>query len=171
MASLVKDLTETSTKFITGSLDNLKTYVDRTSEEVSRVDVVGVTRRVVDTTIDNTKKVVKLTAEPNGLDFFGKAKAVADGTLDAAKEVVTTVSEEGKKADVFGVGTRLAMEGIASLRNQVDLTLETTKSVTNRLMPIATSKKPVATRAPQVTRVEIEQEKPAASTSSSKSSK
>lgn len=168
MASLVKDLTESSTKFLTGSLDNLKTYVDRTSEEVSRVDLVGVTRRVLDTAIDNTKTVVKLTAEPNGLDFFGKAKAVADGSLEAAKEVVNTVSEEGKKADLFGVGTRLAMEGLSSLRNQVDLTLETTKTVTNRLMPLATSTKPVATRAPQVTRVEIEHEKPASASKSSK---
>lgn len=166
MASLVKDLTESGTKFVTGSLDNLKTYVDRTSDEMSRVDLVGVTRRVLDTAIDNTKKVVKLSAEPNGLDFFGKAKAVADGSLEAAKEVVNTISEEGKKADFIGVSTRMTMEGIASLRNQVDLTLETTKTVTNRLMPLATSTKPVATRAPQVTRVEIETEKPAASTSS-----
>jgi hypothetical protein len=162
MASLVKDLTESSTKFVTGSLDNLKTYVDRTSEEVSRVDFVGVTRRVLDTAIDNTKKVVKLTSEPNGLDFFGKAKAVADGSLEAAKEVVTTISEEGKKADLLGVSTRVTMEGLASLRNQVDLTLDTTKTITNRLMPIATGSKPVATRAPQVTRVEVEHEKPAA---------
>lgn len=169
MASLVKDLTESGTKFVTGSLDNLKTYVDRTSDEMSRVDLVGVTRRVLDTAIDNTKKVVKLSAEPNGLDFFGKAKAIADGSLEAAKEVVNTISEEGKKADFIGVSTRMTMEGIASLRNQVDLTLETTKTVSNRLMPLATSTKPVATRAPQVTRVEIETEKPAAT--SSKASK
>lgn len=169
MASLVKDLTDTSTKFLTGSLDNIKTYVDRSADEMARMDVIGVTRRVLDTAIDNTKTVVKLSAEPNGLDFFGKAKAVADGTLEAAKEVVGTIAEEGKKADFFGVGTRMAMEGIASFRNQVDLTLEATKSVSNRLMPLATSAKPVATRAPQVTRVEIEHEKPAAT--SSKASK
>lgn len=168
MASLVKDLTDSGTKFLTGSLDNLKNYVDQTSEEMSKVDVVGVTRRVLDTAIDNTKKVVKQTAEPNGLDFFGKAKAVADGGLEAAKEVVNVISEEGKKADIFGVSTRVTMEGLASLRSQVDLTLETTKAVTSRLMP-ATSAKPVATRAPQVTRVEIEHEKPAAN--SAKASK
>lgn len=168
MASLVKDLTDSSTKFLTGSLDNLKNYVDTTSEEMGKVDIVGVTRRVLDTAIDNTKKVVKQTAEPNGLDFFGKAKAVADGGLEAAKEVVNVISEEGKKADIFGVGTRVTMEGLASLRSQVDLTLETTKAVTTRLMP-ATTAKPVATRAPQVTRVEIEHEKPAAN--SAKASK
>lgn len=160
MASIVKDLTETSTKFVTGSLDNLKTYVDRTSDELGKVDMVGVTRRVLDTAIDNTKAVVKMAAEPNGLDFFGKAKAVADGSLEAAKEVVNTISEEGKKTDFFGMATRLTMDSLSSLRNQVDLTLETTKSVSNRLMPLATTTKPVATRAPQVTRVEIEQEKP-----------
>lgn len=160
MASIVKDLTETSTKFVTGSLDNLKNYVDRTSDELSKVDVIGVTRRVLDTAIDNTKAVVKMAAEPNGLDFFGKAKAVADGSLEAAKEVVNTISEEGKKTDFFGMATRLTMDSLSSLRNQVDLTIETTKSVSNRLMPLATTTKPVATRAPQVTRVEIEQEKP-----------
>jgi len=160
MASIVKDLTDTSTKFVTGSLDNLKTYVDRTSDELGKVDVVGVTRRVLDTAIDNTKAVVKMAAEPNGLDFFGKAKAVADGSLEAAKEVVNTISEEGKKTDFFGMATRMTMDSLSSLRNQVDLTLETTKSVSNRLMPLATTTKPVATRAPQVTRVEIEQEKP-----------
>lgn len=160
MASIVKDLTDTSTKFVTGSLDNLRTYVDRTSDELVKVDVVGVTRRVLDTAIDNTKAVVKMAAEPNGLDFFGKAKAVADGSLEAAKEVVNTISEEGKKTDFFGMATRMTMDSLSSLRNQVDLTLETTKSVSNRLMPLATTTKPVATRAPQVTRVEIEQEKP-----------
>lgn len=160
MASIVKDLTETSTKFVTGSLDNLKTYVDRTSDELGKVDVVGVTRRVLDTAIDNTKAVVKMAAEPNGLDVFGKAKAVADGSLEAAKEVVNTISEEGKKTDFFGMATRMTMDSLSTLRNQVDLTLETTKSVSNRLMPLATTTKPVATRAPQVTRVEIEQEKP-----------
>lgn len=160
MASIVKDLTETSTKFVTGSLDNLKTYVDRTSDELGKVDVIGVTRRVLDTAIDNTKAVVKMAAEPNGLDFFGKAKAVADGSLEAAKEVVNTISEEGKKTDFFGMATRMTMDSLSSLRNQVDLTIETTKSVSNRLMPLATTTKPVATRAPQVTRVEIEQEKP-----------
>ena len=160
MASIVKDLTDTSTKFVTGSLDNLKTYVDRTSDELGKVDVVGVTRRVLDTAIDNTKAVVKMAAEPNGLDFFGKAKAVADGSLEAAKEVVNTISEEGKKTDFFGMATRMTMDSLSSLRNQVDLTIETTKSVSNRLMPLATTTKPVATRAPQVTRVEIEQEKP-----------
>jgi hypothetical protein len=160
MASIVKDLTESSTKFVTGSLDNLKTYVDRTSDELGKVDMVGVTRRVLDTAIDNTKAVVKMAAEPNGLDFFGKAKAVADGSLEAAKEVVNTISEEGKKTDFFGMATRMTMDSLSSLRNQVDLTIETTKSVSNRLMPLATTTKPVATRAPQVTRVEIEQEKP-----------
>jgi len=160
MASIVKDLTDTSTKFVTGSLDNLRTYVDRTSDELGKVDMVGVTRRVLDTAIDNTKAVVKMAAEPNGLDFFGKAKAVADGSLEAAKEVVNTISEEGKKTDFFGMATRMTMDSLSSLRNQVDLTLETTKSVSTRLMPLATAAKPVATRAPQVTRVEIEQEKP-----------
>lgn len=160
MASIVKDLTESSTKFVTGSLDNLRTYVDRTSDELGKVDMVGVTRRVLDTAIDNTKAVVKMAAEPNGLDFFGKAKAVADGSLEAAKEVVNTISEEGKKTDFFGMATRMTMDSLSSLRNQVDLTIETTKSVSNRLMPLATTTKPVATRAPQVTRVEIEQEKP-----------
>lgn len=168
MASLVKDLTESSTKFVTGSLDNLKTYVDRTADEMGKVDMVGVTRRVLDVAIDNTKKVVKLSSEPSGLDFFGKAKAVADGSLEAAKEVVNTISEESKKADMMGVSTRMAKEGLDILRGQVDLTLETTKEITGRMMP-ATTKKPVATRAPQVTRVEIEQEKPAAT--SSKASK
>lgn len=168
MASLAKDLTETSTKFMTGSLDNLKTYVDRTTDEMAKVDMVGVTRRVLDVAIDNTKKVVKLSAEPNGLDFFGKAKAVADSSLEAAKEVVNTISEESKKADMVGMSSRMAKEGLEILRSQVDLTLETTKEITGRMMP-ATTKKPVATRAPQVTRVEIEQEKPAAT--SSKASK
>ena len=162
MASIVKDLGESTSKFVVGTLDNVRSYVDKTSEELSKVDVVGVTRHILDTALDGAKNVVKTAAEPSGLDSFGVVKALADGSLEATREVVNVIAEEGKKADVFGMSTRIALEGLTSLRAEVDLGLDTTKSLFNRLAPLATSAKPVTTRPPQVTRVEIDHEKPAA---------
>ncbi len=162
MASIVKDLGESTSKFVVGTLDNVRSYVDKTSEELSKVDVVGVTRHILDTALDGAKNVVKTAAEPSGLDSFGVVKALADGSLEATREVVNVIAEEGKKADVFGMSTRIALEGLTSLRAEVDLGLDTTKTLFNRLAPLATSAKPVTTRPPQVTRVEIDHEKPAA---------
>lgn len=167
MASIVKDLTENSTKFVVGTLDNVKSYVDKTSEELSKVDLVNVTRHILDTALDGAKNVVKTASEPSTTDPFNRLKAVADGTLEATREVVNVIAEEGKKADVFGMSTRIALEGINTLRAEVDLGLDTTKNLFNRLAPLATTAKPVVTRPPQVTRVEIEHEKPAKSSSKS----
>ncbi len=167
MASIVKDLNENSTKFVVGTLDNVKSYVDKTSEELSKVDLVNVTRHILDTALDGAKNVVKTASEPASNDTFGRLKAMADGTLEATREVVNVIAEEGKKADVFGMSTRIALEGINTLRSEVDLGLDTTKNLFNRLAPLATTAKPVVTRPPQVTRVEIEHEKPAKSSSKS----
>lgn len=169
MASIVKDLGESTSKFVVGTLDNVKSYVDKTSEELSKVDVVGVTRHILDTALDGAKNVVKTAAEPSGFDTFGVVKALADGSLEATREVVNVIAEEGKKADVFGMSTRIALEGLNTLRAEVDLSLDTTKTLFNRLAPLATSAKPVTTRPPQVTRVEIDHEKPAKSSSKSAS--
>ena len=170
MASIVKDLGESTSKFVVGTLDNVRSYVDKTSEELSKVDVVGVTRHILDTALDGAKNVVKTAAEPSGLDSFGVVKALADGSLEATREVVNVIAEEGKKADVFGMSTRIALEGLTSLRAEVDLGLDTTKTLFNRLAPLATTAKPVTTRPPQVTRVEIDHEKPAAKGSSKSAS-
>jgi hypothetical protein len=169
MASIVKDLSESSTKFVVGTLDNLKSYVDKTSEELSKVDVVNVTRHILDTALDGAKNVAKQTTEQSSLDAFGTLKALADSSLEATREVVNVIAEEGKKADVFGMSTRIALEGINTLRAEVDLGIDTTKNLVNRLAPLATTAKPVVTRPPQVTRVEIEHEKPAKSSSKSTS--
>lgn len=163
MASIVKDINESTTKFVVGTLDNVKSYVDKTSEELSKVDVVNVTRHILDTALEGAKNVVKTASEPASMDTFGRIKALADGSLEASRELLNVVAEEGKKADVFGMSTRIALEGINALRSEVDLGLETTKTLFNRLAPLATTAKPVVTRPPQVTRVEIEHEKPAKS--------
>ncbi|MBI6546618.1 MAG: transposase [Cyanobacteria bacterium NC_groundwater_1444_Ag_S-0.65um_54_12] len=169
MASIVKDLTESTSNFMIGTLDNVKSYVDKTSEELSKVDVINVTRHILDTALDGAKNVVKSAAEPSGLDTFGKLRAFADGSLEATRQVVNVIAEEGKKADVFGLTTRLTLEGLNAIRAEVDLGIETSKSLANRLAPLATSAKPVITRPPQVTRVEIEHEKPAKSSTKSPS--
>lgn len=160
MASLVKDLTDTSQQFVTGTLDNLKGYGDRLNEELKNANLLDVSKRVFDVAIDNTKQVVKVAAEGTALDPFAKVRAVADSSLEAAREVVNTLHEEGKRADLFGLSTRLTLEGLNTLRSQIDLGIDTTKTVTNRLMPMSTGGKPTVGRPPQVTRVEIEHEKP-----------
>ena len=155
MASLVKDLTDTSTKYLTGSLDNLKTVVDRTSEELGRVDLLGATKRVLDLAIDRSKDVVKLSVEPDGADLLGKARTIADSGLEAAKDVFSAIGEEGKKSDLLGIGSRLVMENVAGLRNQVDLTIEATQALTGRLIPGESFLKPaVPARTAQAVKAE-----------------
>jgi hypothetical protein len=159
MASLVKDLTDTSTKYLTGSLDNLKTVVDRTTEELGRVDLLGATKRVLDLAIDRSKDVVKLSVEPDGADLVGKAKAIADGGLEAAKDVLSAITEENKKSDLLGIGSRVVMENVAGLRNQVDLTIEATQALAGRLIPGDSILKPAApARAAQPAKAEAKAE-------------
>ncbi|MEB3205545.1 MAG: zinc ribbon domain-containing protein [Candidatus Sericytochromatia bacterium] len=166
MTTIVKDLGETTQKLVVHTLDNLKTYVDKTSQELGGVNLVGATRNVLDTAIDGAKNVVK-AAETLSDDPFAAIKVVADRSVEATREVLNTIAEEGRKADLVGVSTRIAMEGLNTLRSEVDYSLETGKALVNRLQVSATPTQPVVTRPPQVTRVEIEHEKPARSSAKS----
>ncbi|MEB3236632.1 MAG: hypothetical protein VKO64_03260 [Candidatus Sericytochromatia bacterium] len=166
MTTIVKDLGETTQKLVVHSLDNLKTYVEKTSQELGGVNLVGATRNVLDTAIDGAKNVVK-AAETLSDDPFTAIKVVADRSVEATREVLNTIAEEGRKADLVGVSSRIAMEGLNTLRSEVDYGLETGKALVNRLQASATPTQPVVTRPPQVTRVEIEHEKPARSSAKS----
>ncbi|MEB3298169.1 MAG: hypothetical protein VKO21_01615 [Candidatus Sericytochromatia bacterium] len=166
MTTIVKDLGETTQKLVVHSLDNLKTYVEKTSQELGAVNLVGATRHVLDTAIDGAKNVVKAT-ETLSDDPFTTLKEVADRSVEATREVLNTIAEEGRKADLVGVSTRIAMEGLNTLRSEVDYSLETGKALVNRLQTSATPTEPVVTRPPQVTRVEIEHEKPTRSSAKS----
>ncbi|HEY9764800.1 MAG TPA: hypothetical protein V6C82_00460, partial [Chroococcales cyanobacterium] len=160
MTDLLKDLTESTTHFISGSLDHLKSAVDRTAKEIEKTDLTGMTKRVIDSAIDNTKNVIEKVAEPQGSDPFGKAKALVDSTLDATKHVLNTVAEENKKVDLTGAVNRVIQEGFEIAKEQADLTIDTTKKIADSLMGAMPAKPTAAKCTTSAAKVEIEIEKP-----------
>lgn len=154
MPNLMKDLTDATTNFLTESLDNLKSVVDRTSCEMEKTDLTGMARRVIDSTIDNTKNVIEKSTK--GEDPFAMAKNLVDATLDATKNVVNTVVEENKRIDLPNTVNHLVSQGIDVAKDQANLTIDTTKKVADTLMGAM----PAAPkgRTTTVTRIEVDTE-------------
>jgi hypothetical protein len=96
--------------------------VDRTADEMGKVDMVSVTRHL-DVAIDNTKKVVKLPSEPS-VRFLRQGQG--RGRRQPRGRQKSSTRSRGQEGDMMGVSTRMAKE-ISRSRGQVDLTLETTK--------------------------------------------
>lgn len=155
MPDLMKDLTNATTDFVNGSLDNLKSLVDKTAEEVKNADLLGITRSVIDSTIDNTKNVIDKVSETRANDPFGMAKNLIDSSLEATKNVINTVAEETKRADVIGTANRVAQKGFDVAKEQAELSIDTTRKVADTLMASAPK---MNNKASTVTKVEIETE-------------
>jgi RNase adaptor protein for sRNA GlmZ degradation len=155
MPDLMKDLSNATTNFVNGTLDNLKSMVDKTAEELKTADMVGMTRSVLDSTIDNTKNVIDRVSETRANDPLGMAKNLLDSSLEATKNVLNTVAEETKRADVIGTVNRVAQKGFDVIKEQTDLSIDTTRKVADTLKASAPK---MNTRPGTVTKVEIETE-------------
>jgi hypothetical protein len=164
MASTMKDFADSATRFMNTSLDNMKHFIDRASDEVAKADVVGANRRIADHVIEGAKETVCRVS-----DAAGKADAVnlvlhlATGTIETARETVRVASEESQRINLVETGSKVTQEGLDLLRRQLELSFDTGRemgSVMNRMLPfrVAPSKE-TAARPGVITRVEIESDK------------
>ena len=168
MASTLKDLTDSASKFVVGSLDNVKSMIDRSADEVAKADVVGAGRRIADQLLDGTKETVNRVADSaSKADPVAAVRDLATGTLENAREAVRVASEESQRINLVETGSRVAQESLEALRRQVELGFDTGREVgqvLDRVMPIrrlngAATPMPGARPAGVVTRVEIESDK------------
>jgi hypothetical protein len=146
-------------------LDNVKNFIDRTSDEVAKADVIGANRRIADQVIEATKETVNRVADSAAKsDAMNAVLNLATGTIDGAKETVRVASEETQRINLIETGSRVTQEGLDLVRRQLEVTFDASREmgdVVNRLVPIrATSMSSTSTRpAGVVTRVEIESDK------------
>lgn len=159
------DLTATASIFVSTSLDNMKAFFGKTAEEAARLDLVGANRRLVDTVIDQTKHTAARAFDAaRQRDLLGVAQHLANGTLEGAKQTVSVVAAEAKRLDPVGSGARMAQESLELTRRQIDLSLETSRRLTDSvsaLLPfklhVGAGDLAVTNRAGRaVTRVEID---------------
>lgn len=177
MASTLKDLTDSASKFVVGSLDNVKNMIDRSADEVAKADVVGAGRRIADQFLDGTKETVNRMADSaSSADPVAAVRHLATGTLENARETVRVASEESQRINLVETGSRVTQESIEMLRRQVELGFDTGREVgqvLDRVMPMrmlngVTTPTPGARPAGVVTRVEIESDKGTVRTETSK---
>lgn len=164
MASTYKDLADSASKFLNTSLDNVKNFIDRTSDEVAKADVIGANRRIADQVIEATKETVNRVADSAAKsDAMNAVLNLATGTIDGAKETVRVASEETQRINLVETGSRVTQEGLDLVRRQLEVTFDASREmgdVVNRLVPIRATSMSSSTRpAGVVTRVEIESDK------------
>lgn len=177
MASTLKDLTDSASKFMVGSLDNMKFMLDRSADEVAKADVVGASRRLADQLLDGTKETVNRVADSaSKSDPMAAVRHLATGTLENAREAVRVASEESQRINLVETGSRVAQESLELLRRQVELGFDTGREVgqvLDRAMPMRMlngvgNPAPGARPAGVVTRVEIESDKGTVKTETAK---
>ena len=167
MASTLKDLTDSAQKFVVGSLDNVKTLIDRSADEVAKADMVGAGRRIADQFINGTRETVNRVADGAAkADAVDALRCLATGTLENVRETVRVASEESQRIKLVEHGSNMTQEAIDLMRRQIELGFDTGREVgqvLDRVMPVRmlngvgtpTSTRPTGV----VTRVEIESDK------------
>ncbi|MFP5504502.1 MAG: hypothetical protein ACLGIN_18610 [Candidatus Sericytochromatia bacterium] len=160
MGTTMKTFTDTASKFVNTSLDNMRDFIDRTAEEMKKADVIGANRRIADQLIDSTKDTVNRVADSaRQADTMSAVCELATGTIESARETVRVASEETQRINLIETGSRVTQESLELVRRQVDLTFDTSREmgdVVNRLMPVGMSAVNEVRPAGVVTRVEIE---------------
>lgn len=162
MAETSRDFTTTVSDFVTTSLDNIKRFIDHTTEEVAKADVVGANRRIVDQVIEGTKETVTEVAECAAKnDPLAAVRHLATGTLRNTKETVRVASEESRRINLLETGAKVTQEGLDLLRRQVDLGFDVGSEfgqAVEGMLPFREAI-PYGKRPGVVTRVEIESDK------------
>jgi hypothetical protein len=162
----MKDLSESASKFVAISLDNVKHLVDRTADELGKADVIGANRRIAGQMLEGTKETFCRWADAAAKNEPLEAvRHWTTGTIENAKDTIKVASDESKRVNLFETGARITQEGLEFLRRQVDLSLDTSRDVgdaVNQALPMRIGVVSGARdnrRPGTVTRVEIEQEK------------
>lgn len=134
MAKTHKEQNGSMTRFVTDSLDNMKRFIDRTSDEVAKADVIGVNRRFADVVIDGTKDTFeKVSSCASKRDAFSAMRCLAEGMLDGAREVVKVANEESQRINLMETSAKVTLEGIEMARRQLDIVFDATAEVGDAL--------------------------------------
>jgi hypothetical protein len=157
------NLSESVTKYVTTSLDNIKTFVDQTADEVVKADVVGANRRIIDQVIEGTKDTITKVAESAARnDAMAAVRNLATGVVENAKETVRVATEETQRINLVETGAKVAQEGLDLVKRQLDLGFEAGGEIGQaavELNPLKDMGADATKRPGVVTRVEIESDK------------
>ena len=156
------NLSDSVTKYVTTSLDNIKKFVDHTADEVAKADVVGANRRIIDTVIEGTKDTVTKVAESAARnDAMSAMRNLATGVVENAKQTVRIATEETQRINLVETGAKVTQEGLDLVKRQLDLSFEAGGEIGKAVEEqLPRGMNPDATKRPgTVTRVEIESDK------------
>lgn len=157
------NLTDTVTTYVTSSLDNLKGFVDRTTDEVAKADVIGANRRIVDHVIEGTKDTITRVAESAARnDLMMAARHLTTGVVENAKETVRVAHEESQRINLVETGAKVAQESLDLMKRQIDLGFDTGSALGRSAgqLNVLKGMSPEAMKRPgTITRVEIESDK------------
>ena len=157
------NLSDSVTKYVTTSLDNIKTFVDQTADEVAKADVVGANRRIIDQMIEGTKDTITKMAESAARnDTMSAMRNLATGVVENAKETVRIATEETQRINLVETGAKVTQEGLDLLKRQLDLSFDAGGEIgqaAEGMNPLRGVGAEAGKRPGVVTRVEIESDK------------
>ncbi|MDB5101640.1 MAG: hypothetical protein JWM80_6061 [Cyanobacteria bacterium RYN_339] len=134
MAKTHKEQNGSVTRFVTESLDNVKQFIDRTSDEVAKADLIGANRRFADVLIDGTKDTFTKVADcANKREAIGAVRRLAEGMLDSAREALKVANEESQRINLMETGTKVTIEGLDLVRRELDIVFDATVVVGDAL--------------------------------------
>lgn len=168
MASNLKEITDSASRFVNTSLDNMRQFIDTAADEVAKADVIGANRRIADQVIDSAKVTVTRVADSAAnRDPIHAVLDLATGTLEGAKETVKVASEESQRINLVETGSKVTQEGLDLVRRQLELSYDTSRMVGQAMGGMIPFRVPSLSQMTQssvrpagvVTRVEIESDK------------
>lgn len=157
------NLSDSVTKYVTKSLDNIKKFVDHTADEVAKADVVGANRRIIDQVLEGTKDTITKVAENAARnDTMAAVRSLATGVVENAKQTVRVASEESQRINLVETGAKVTQEGLDLVKRQLDLSFDAggeISEVAGEMNPLKGMGAEGTKRPGVVTRVEIESDK------------
>jgi hypothetical protein len=127
MAKTHKEQNGSATRFVTDSLDNMKRFIDRTSDEVAKADLIGANRRMADVLLDGTKDTItKVADRASKGEAIGAMRSFAEGMLDGAREALKVANEESQRINLMDTTTKVTIEGLDLVRRELDIVFDAT---------------------------------------------
>lgn len=157
------NLSDSVTKYVTTSLDNLKKFVDHTADEVAKADVVGANRRIIDQVLEGTKDTITKVAESAARnDAMAAVRCLTTGFVENAKQTVRVASEETQRINLVETGAKVTQEGLDLVKRQLNLSFDAGSEISEaaeEMNPLKGMGADATKRPGVVTRVEIESDK------------